>query len=122
MNENEECSSTQTIVPDPGLFNLTNDYIFVEKEWGSLFYKHIGKHNKQEAERLCSEEGSMVHLPIPRFADENKFYHEVFGDEGLWLGVSYKREGQGLKKKLGYSCQVRSFEENFLVNGEQFDF
>ena len=92
LNENEECYTTPTAILDPRLFNLTEDFIFVEKDWGSLFYKHIGRHNRTEAERLCSEEGEFVHLPVPRFADENMFYREVFGSKGLWFSVLYETQ------------------------------
>ena len=53
------------VVPDPRQYNLTDDYIYVELEWGSLFYKHIGNWTKSDAKFLCSREGT--HLPTPRF-------------------------------------------------------
>ena len=74
---------------DPRQFNLTEDFIYVDKNWGSLFYKHLGKMSKKEARNICAQYGDFVHLPIPRFDDENKFYQEVFADEGLWLDISY---------------------------------
>ena len=48
------------IVPDPRNYNLSDDFIFVEQEWGSLFYKHIGKRSRSEAKMLCSEAGPTV--------------------------------------------------------------
>ena len=43
--------------PDPRQFGLTEDFIYVEKEWGSLFYKHLGKLKKTEAKQVCSQYG-----------------------------------------------------------------
>ena len=48
------------IVTDPRHYNLSADFIFVEQEWGSLFYKHIGKRSRSEAKMLCSEAGPTV--------------------------------------------------------------
>ena len=60
----------------------------MEQEWGSMFYKHIGNHTRAEAKRLCSAYGDSVHLPIPRFEDEDKFYRNHFRNETLWLDIS----------------------------------
>ena len=73
--------------PDPSQYNLPEDFIYVEKEWGSLFYKHIGKNKRNGAKRLCSSEGDSVSLPIPRSAQENEFYRVYFGRESLWLDL-----------------------------------
>ena len=51
-------------------------------------YKHFGKMKRTQAKEMCSREGESVHLPIPRFPEENKFYQVYFGHEKLWLGVS----------------------------------
>ena len=53
-----------------------------------MFYKHIGNHTRAEAKRLCSAYGDSVHLPIPRFEDENEFYRKHFRNETLWLDIS----------------------------------
>lgn len=66
---------------------MTEDFIYIEQPWGSLFYKHIGQETKTEARRKCSEYGDSVHLPIPRFEDENTFYREHFGVDSLWLDI-----------------------------------
>ena len=73
---------------DPSQYNLAEDFIFFENEWGSLFFKHFGKMKRTQAKEMCSREGESVHLPIPRFPEENKFYQVYFGHEKLWLGVS----------------------------------
>ena len=72
---------------DPTKHNLTPDFIYIEKEWGSLFYKHFGKNNRIKAKELCEQEGTNVHLPIPRSDDENEFYRLYFGEENVWLGI-----------------------------------
>ena len=89
------------LIPDPGDYNLTKDFVFFEHEWGSLFYKHIGKQNRNEAKQLCSNEGEFVHLPIPRFPEENEFYKVLFADEDLWLGLSDKNKDGVFKSDLG---------------------
>ena len=82
------------IIPDPGEYNLTKDFVFFKHEWGSLFYKHIGKQNRKKAKQICMDEGDFLHLPIPRFPEENEFYKVFFADEDLWLGLSDpKKEG-----------------------------
>ena len=73
-----------SFTPDPRQFGLTEDFIYVEKAWGSLFYKHLGKLNKTGAKQICSQYGDSVHLPIPRFKDENDFYTN-FIDENYGL-------------------------------------
>ena len=125
--ETVECETNKKIVPDPRQHGLTEDFIYVEQEWGSLFYKHMGKQTRKAAKNLCSrlspgEETNSVHLPIPRFHEENEFYKTHFGssgqntdlditlDEGLWLDVSYD-VNEGLISVDGHSFikYVRSF-------------
>ena len=72
---------------DPRQYNLAADFIYIEKEWGSLFYKHFGKNTRIKANELCAKEGNMVHLPIPRSHEENEFYRVYFGEESIWLGI-----------------------------------
>ena len=79
----------KNIAPDPRDDNLNDGFIYVEQKWGSLFYKHIGKQTISEAQKLCSFEGPSVHLPMPRFYEENEFYKTHFGHENLWLDVFY---------------------------------
>ena len=67
---------------------MPEDFIFIEQQWGSMFYKHIGNHTRAEAKRLCSAYGDSVHLPIPRFEDENEFYQKYFAGETIWLDIS----------------------------------
>ena len=57
-------------------------------EWGSLFYKSIGRMTRIEAKLKCLADGESVHLPIPRFLEENDFYQTYFGTRDFWLGVS----------------------------------
>ena len=80
LNDNHD-----TFVPDPRKYGLPEDFIFIEHEWGSLFYKHLGKLAREDAKEECSKSGASVHLPIPRFLEENEFYRIHFGSEGLRL-------------------------------------
>ena len=73
---------------DPKNYDLPDDYIYVELEWGSLFYKHLGQKNRRDAKEICLKHNKKAHLPIPRFSEENEFFRTHFGDEMLWLGVS----------------------------------
>ena len=67
---------------------MTEDFIYIEHEWGSLFFKHLGKMKRNDAKEKCSDYGESVHLPLPRFPTENEFYQNHFGNESLWLGLS----------------------------------
>ena len=78
---------------------MSNDFIYIEKDWGSLFYKHFGKNTRQEAVDICSKQGKLVHLPRPRFAEENEFYRIFFSKENLWLDL--KDDRIGLKSSDG---------------------
>ena len=95
------CNCASNSIPDPGDYNLTRDFVFIENEWGSLFYKHIGKRTRNQAKQLCVNEGEFVHLPIPRFPEENQFYKVFFAYEGLWLGVSDAIEEGVFQSDLG---------------------
>ena len=72
---------------------MPDDFNFSEQQWGTMFYKHIGNHTRAEAKRLCSAYGDSVHLPIPRFDDENEFYQKYFAGETLWLDISKIPDG-----------------------------
>ena len=140
LNDTSSCQETQIdlqtcsdndvgcenkIVPDPRHYGLNDDFIFVEQEWGSLFYKHIGKRKKSEAKKLCSNEGPSVHLPIPRFSEEHEFYLTYFGEEnpflgGLWLDVIFD-PSEGVKSENGHSFIkfVRTYTHISDQNGDQ---
>ena len=104
-NTEESCNQDR-FVPDPSNFDLPQGFIYIENEWGSLFYKHLGKMTKNDAKTNCSSFGSTVHLPIPRFLEEFGFYISHFGydsssyndSEGLWplLFVLKNWESSGL--------------------------
>ena len=82
---------------------MTDNFVFLETDWGSLFYYRSAQTewlDPEEAEQICSESGT--HLPIPRWSDENEFYRSYFveqpdddnwkehpwGRGKIWLGVS----------------------------------
>ena len=132
-SDNDVECETEKIVPDPRQFDLPEDYVYVEQEWGSLFYKYVGERNSLQAKHSCSTDGPHVHLPIPRFYDENEFYAIHFGQldtrnnqlvtnnlattgrrewEGLWLGVTYNAN-KGVQSANGheYITYTRTFSD-----------
>ena len=76
---NKKTCKQDRFVPDPRDFDLPEDFIYVENEWGSLFYKHLGNMTRKDGKTTCSSFGSSVHLPIPRFLEEYQFYGTYFG-------------------------------------------
>ena len=120
-DKNVECQNEDKIIPDPRLYNLTDDYIYVEQDWGSFFYKHIGKRKSEDAKNLCSAENSFVHLPIPRFYEENEFYRKHFGDDGLWLDISYDAmEGFISSNGQSFIRYIHTFYEDVQMNATYF--
>ena len=74
--------------PETWKYQLPDDFVFLETDWGSLFFKHIGKMGRAVAKQICSSYGNSVGLPVPRFPEENVFYLKYFGHDELWLGIS----------------------------------
>ena len=102
MKNNNICYNESDVIPDPRNYNLSEDFIFMDQEWGSMFYKYIGKMQKNTANKICSKYGDSVHLPIPRFADENEFYRIHFGETNLWLDIIYNND-TGYESASGHS-------------------
>ena len=108
-DDNVKCETGEQVPPDPIHYGLPEDFIYVENDWGSFFYKHFGKRTRLEAKSLCSEyqdyydipENSR-HLPIPRFQEENEFYRNLFASKGLWLDISYDKM-KGYESSYGHS-------------------
>ena len=75
----EKSCNQDRFVPDPRDFDLPEDFIYIENEWGSLFYKYLGNMTRKNAKTTCSSYGSSVHLPIPRFREELEFLKAHFG-------------------------------------------
>ena len=101
-NNTNVCYNESDIIPDPRNYNLSEDFIFIDQEWGSMFYKYIGKMEKLAAKKICSTYGDSVRLPIPRFADENEFYRTFFAENNLWLDITYTTE-TGYESASGHS-------------------
>ena len=101
MEDLDEINTLKT-THNPRSFNLTDDFIYVEHEWGSIFYKHLDKMQRNDARNACSNYGDSVHLPIPRSPQENEFYKTHFGDAGLWLGISDSEQEGIFKSDNGY--------------------
>ena len=62
-----------------------------------MFYLSIGSKNRSEATQFCSKYGDSVHLPIPRFSEENDFYKTHFSHQRIWLGL-YDDDNEGIFK------------------------
>ena len=103
-------------ISDPDDFGLPEDFIFIEQEWGSMFYKLIGNHTREEAKRLCSLYGDSVHLPIPRFEDENEFYLKYFAGDTLWLDISKISDGFSIPTYKSPHGQLFARPANTWIN------
>ena len=103
-------------ISDPRFYNLTEDFVFVDHDWGSFFYKYIGKMPKNEAQQNCSKYGNSVHLPTPRFADENEFYYRLFGGN-LWLDLNYDADKNKFINLYGnpYITYIQTFDGDVEV-------
>ena len=66
---------------------MPNGFVYIERPWGSLFYKHLGQKKRSRAKQDCSNAGN-THLPIPRSKEENEFFRTHFGKKKLWLDIS----------------------------------
>ena len=63
-----------------------------------------------------------MHLPIPRFTDENEFYREMFGNVDLWLDISYDFANKsGLVSGLGHSYSHQLQTVPGLVHIKKYD-
>ena len=116
MSERFSSSKCDTsFIPNPSYYNLTQDFIFIETKWGALFYKPIGKMKRTQAKQYCSEVSEGVHVPIPRFQEENDFYGIYFGDEDLWLGISDIAEEGVFTSDQGYAFTKTIVQSNDLI-------
>ena len=84
-----------------------------------MFYKHIGKRTRTEAKTLCATAGPAVHLPIPRFPEEQEFYKTYFADQNLWLDLTYDAS-EGIKSANG--ATFFKFIKTFIPLDEQKGF
>ena len=102
LKDSHKCYNESAFISDPRNYNLSEDFIFIDQEWGSMFYKFIGKMTKNTAKQICSKFGDSVHLPVPRFQDENEFYRTHFGETNLWLDITYDAEKR-YRSAFGYT-------------------
>ena len=106
-------------------YNLTNDFIFMEQDWGSIFYMDIGQLDKITAKETCLEKSSLLHLPIPRSEAENAFYQSYFSDKNLWLDIETNEEKTIFKSSDGhiYTKIIDTFEGPVQIDSyEWIDF
>ena len=109
------------MTPDPKNYDLPDDYIYVELEWGSLFYKHLGKKNRKDAKAKCLKDNDRAHLPIPRFFEENEFFRTQFGNDTLWLGVSDSEEAGIYRTDFDFTLyQVSKIHDTEII-GSRFE-
>ena len=87
--------TTTTGPPVPSDYNLPSDYIYAETDFGGIFYKRYSQMKRVNARDTCQDHGA--NLPIPRSAEQNEFYANLFGgfmwlgmtdeaNEGIWIG------------------------------------
>ena len=71
----------------PSDYNLPDDYFFVTKSWGSIFYKVYSEQNDYNAAKTqCESDGAF--LAIPRSEAENDFIADLILNENIWIGIN----------------------------------
>ena len=83
-----------------------------------MYYKHIGQRKFNEAREICSEAGDNVHLPIPRFPEENEFYRTYFVNESLWLDINDRYDNNNFQTSGDFSfmLSVRTLTGEVQIN------
>ena len=71
--------------PTPDDYNLPSDYIFSETGFGEIFYKRYGRMKISDGRKTCKDDGA--NLPIPKSAEQNKFFKRFLGGD-MWLGMT----------------------------------
>merc|ERR1711917_171724 len=72
---------------EPNDYNLPDDYFFVYKSWGRVFYKVYSEHyNYDSAKTQCESDGAF--LAIPRSEAENNFIGDLIPNENILIGIN----------------------------------
>ena len=70
----------------PNDYNLPNDYFFVTKSWGSIFYKvYSEKYDYYSAKTQCESDGAF--LAHPRSEAENDYIADLIPKNHIWIGI-----------------------------------
>merc|ERR1711990_752526 len=68
-------------------YNLPDDYFFVSKSWGRVFYKVYSEHyDYDSAKTQCQSDGAF--LAIPRSEAENNFIADLIPNENILIGIN----------------------------------
>ena len=68
-------------------YNLPDDYFFVSKSWGRVFYKVYSEHyDYDSAKTQCESDGAF--LAIPRSEDENDYISDLIPGQDIWIGIN----------------------------------
>ena len=71
----------------PNDYNLPDDYFFVTKSWGSIFYKVYSEQNDYNAAKTqCESDGAF--LAIPRSEAENDYIGDLIPNAKIWIGIN----------------------------------
>merc|ERR1711990_995914 len=72
---------------EPNDYNLPDDYFFVSKSWGRVFYKVYSEHyDYDSAKTQCESDGAF--LAIPRSEAENNFIADLIPNENILIGIN----------------------------------
>ena len=70
----------------PNDFNLPDDYFFVSKPWGRMFYKVYNEPTDYNAAKTqCESDGAF--LAIPRSKAENDYMKILIHIGAIWIGI-----------------------------------
>merc|ERR1719394_1126052 len=88
-NVDVECAyaAHATVSEKPSDYNLPDDYFFVTKSWGSIFYKVYSEQNDYNAAKTqCESDGAF--LAIPRSEAENDYIGDLIPNAKIWIGIN----------------------------------
>ena len=72
---------------EPNDYNLPDDYFFVSKSWGRVFYKvYSERMTYWAAKTQCESDGAF--LAIPRSEAENNFIADLIPNENILIGIN----------------------------------
>ena len=72
---------------EPNDYNLPDDYFFVSKSWGRVFYKvYSERMTYWAAKTQCESDGAF--LAIPRSEAENDYIASLIPNNDIWIGIN----------------------------------
>ena len=81
------------------MFQIHQNFLKILSKLPVTFHLRLRPHKNLEIAVLLSL--STVHLPVPRFYEEQEFYRTYFANEYLWLDVTYDAY-EGVKSENGH--------------------